>query len=128
MAYDDTSKGKSLALSITIVCLFILFLLVGTLCWLEMSNRETLRVQLDSARLELQALQVENRNLKEELQVQTNQSKELELTQELVAVWEENICLVREWDELTTRYEKGRTELQEMEQLQQQVDEQSKLV
>jgi len=51
-----------------------------------MSNRETLRVQLDSARLELQALQVENRNLKEELQVQTNQSKELELTQELVAV------------------------------------------
>jgi len=59
-----------------------------------MSNRETLQVQLDSAWLELQALQVGNQKLKEELQVQTNQSKELELMQEFIAVQEENIHLV----------------------------------
>ena len=46
-----------------------------------MSSREALRTQLDVVRLKLQALQVENRKLKEQLS-----DKELELTQELVYV------------------------------------------
>ena len=63
-------------------------------------SQEALRMQLDSMRLKLQALQVENRKLKEELQGQNHQCKELELTQELVAVREENIRLTKELDEV----------------------------
>ena len=60
-------------------------------------------------RLELQALQVENRKLREELQGRGHDpSKELELTQELISVREENIRLTKELDELTTLYANGR--------------------
>ena len=80
----------------------------------------------------MQALQVEKWQLKEELQGWNNQCKELELTQELVAVREENIHLTKELDEVTTLYKKAKMDLQASEQLeeelQQQVNEQSELV
>lgn len=91
-------------------------------------SREALRTQLDSTQVELQALQIENRKLREELQGRNDPSKELELTEELVSVREENIRLAKELDELTILCAKGRGDLEELEQLQQQVEEQSELV
>ena len=93
-----------------------------------MASRETLRTQLDTMRLELQALQVENWKLREELQEQNGLNKELELTQELIVVREENIGLTKELDKVTTLYQKERASLEELEQLHQQVDEQGELV
>ena len=61
------------------------------------------RTQLDAARLELQALQVENRKLKEQLS--GGPDKELELTQELVCVREENLRLAKELDEAATLHQ-----------------------
>ena len=94
-------------------------------------NKEALKKQLDSIRLELQELQVENSKLKEQLQGherRINPDEELELTQELAAMQEEDTCLTKELAELTTLYKKGKNDLQELEQLQQQVDEQSELI
>ena len=73
-------------------------------------------------------LQVKNRKLTEELQGQNDPSKELELTEELVSVREENSRLAKELDELTTVCTNGKGDLEELQQLQQQVKEQSKLV
>ena len=83
---------------------------------------------MDSMRLELQALQVENRKLREELQGQNDPSKELQLTEELISVREENVRLAKELEELTIVCAKGRDDAEELQQLRQQVEEQSELV
>ena len=91
-------------------------------------SREALRTQLDSMRLELQALQVENRKLREELQGQKDPSKELKLTEELISVREENVRLAEELEELTIVCAKRREDAEELQQLRQQIEEQSELV
>ena len=94
-------------------------------------NKEALKKQLDSVRLELQELRVENSKLKEQLrghERRINPDEELELIQELAAMREEDTCLAKELAELMTLYKKGKNDLQELEQLQQQVDEQSELI
>ena len=79
-------------------------------------------------RLELQALQVENRKLREELQGQKDPSKELQLTEELISVREENVRLAEELEELTIVCAKGREDAEELQQLRQQIEEQGELV
>ena len=94
-------------------------------------NKEALKKQLDSVWLELQELRVENSKLKEQLQGherRINPDEELELIQELATMREEDTRLAKELAELTTLYEKGKNDLLELEQLQQQVDEQSELI
>ena len=83
---------------------------------------------MDSMRLELQALQVENRKLREELQGQNDPSKELQLTEELISVREENVRLAKELEELTMVCAKGRDDTEELQHLRQQVEEQGELV
>ena len=60
---------------------------------------------------ELQALQVKNRKLREEIQGQNDPSKELQLTEELISVREENVCLAKEPEELTIVCAKGRDDM-----------------
>ena len=60
-----------------------------------MSSREALRTQLGAVRVELQALQVENRKLQEERQNSMEQARELELTEQLVTIREENLQLTQ---------------------------------
>ena len=61
-----------------------------------MATREVLRTQLDVLRVEMQALQVENRKLREKQQDSVEQARELELTEELVAVRKENLQLMQQ--------------------------------
>ena len=60
-------------------------------------SRETLRTQLDAMGLDVQALQVENRKLKELLE--GGPDRELELTQQLVQARKENLHLTKQLDE-----------------------------
>ena len=74
--------------------------------------------------MELQVLQVENRKLREALQGEKDPSKELQLTEELISVREENVCLAKEVEELKITCGKGRDDGEELQQLRQQVEEQ----
>ena len=55
-------------------------------------------------------------------------SKELQLTEELISVREENIRLTKELEELTIVCAEGREDAEELQQLQQQIEEQGELV
>ena len=61
-----------------------------------MSTREALHTQVDPLRAELQASQVENHKLQEEQQDGVEQARELELTEELVTVRQENLGLMQQ--------------------------------
>ena len=80
-------------------------------------SREALRTQLDAMRLEVQVLQVEKRKLKEQLA--GGPEKELELTQQLVCVREENLRLAKELDEVTGELQRQQ-EINEQDVVQQQ--------
>ena len=58
-----------------------------------MSTREALRTQVDALRAELQA---ENHKLREEQQDGVERARELELTEELVTVRQENLELTQQ--------------------------------
>ena len=88
-----------------------------------METRGTLK---ENVQLELQTLQIENRRLREELKGQPDQSRELELVQELVTVREENLSLTKELDQVTSLTGKNESEL--AEQLQQQINKQEQVV
>ena len=80
-------------------------------------SREALRTQLDAMRLEVQVLQVEKRKRKEQLA--GGPKKELELTQQLVCVREENLRLAKELDEVTGELQRQQ-EINEQDELVQQ--------
>ena len=58
-----------------------------------MSTREALCTQADALQAKLQALQVENRKLREQQRDGIEHARELELTEELVTIWTENLKL-----------------------------------
>ena len=99
-----------------------------------MATREALRTQLDTLRVELQALE-ENRKLREEQQDSVERARELELTEELVPVQEENLQLTQQLSVVNSQLAseersadaQGRMEEQVLE-LQQQVEEQATMV
>ena len=100
-----------------------------------MATREVLRTQLDALRVELQALQVENRKLREGQQDSVKRARELELTEELVAVREENLQLTQQLSVVNSQLdseERGADAQAHMEEqvleLQQQVEEQATMV
>ena len=101
-------------------------LAVGAARHRGMETRGTLKKQLENVQLELQTLQIENRRLREELKGQPDQSRELELVQELVTVREENLSLTKELDQVTSLTGKNESEL--AEQLQQQINKQEQVV
>ena len=99
-----------------------------------MATREALCTQLDALRVELQALQ-ENRKLWEGQQDSMELARELELTEELVPVQEENLQLTQQLSVVNSQLAseersadaQGRMEEQVLE-LQQQVEEQATMV
>ena len=105
-----------------------------------MSSREALRTQLDAVRVELQALQVENRKLREERRNSVEQARELELTEQLVAIQEENLQLAQRLSAVNAQLvsedrqehdadSQGSRRLEEqLLELQQQVEEQTTIV
>ena len=105
-----------------------------------MSSREALRTQLDAVRVELQALQVENRKLREERPNSVEQARELELTEQLVAIREENVQLTQQLSAVNAQllsgdrrerdaYSQESPQLEEqLVELQQQVEEQTTIV
>ena len=87
MAYDGTPEGEFVKVARTVV---------SSLFPIAMSSREALRTQLDAVWVELQVLQVENRKLWEERPNSVEQARELELTEQLVAIREENLQLTQQ--------------------------------
>ena len=101
-----------------------------------MSTREALRTQVDALRAELQALQVENRKLREQQRDGVEHARELELTEELVTVRQENLELTQQLSVVNTQLasEEHRSETptrgteEQVLELQQQVEEQTTIV